>query len=68
MVVGLQTGLDDSFEYKWLHVEDERQTEFNRVVYRFACTPGAVGAAGSTASPNDPVFWVSRAMTHHDTP
>ena len=27
-------------------------------MYRFACTPGAVGAAGSTASPADPVLWV----------
>ena len=47
-----------SFAYRWTHLETARQTEFNRVVYRFACTPGAVGAAGSTASPADPVFWV----------
>lgn len=47
--------------YRWLHLaanDTAGQTKFNRMLYEMSCSPGVIGAAGTVASPNDPIFWV----------
>ena len=56
---------ESSYMYRWLHLDANdtaAQTRMNRMLYDFSCAPGVVGAAGTTASPNDPIFWTVHGL------